>query len=120
MPLRARALVVFPGGLGTLDELTEILAMAQTLKLSRPIPVILYGPGYWNEIINFDALLRHDMICREDFGLFRFADDPVAALGLLQDSTTMVPDGATPAFAHSCARSPLDGTGLVQTPLTPP
>ena len=58
----ARALVVFPGGFGTLDELTEILTLMQTKKIDRHIPVVLYGSSYWNEIINFDALVRHGMI----------------------------------------------------------
>ena len=55
----ARALVVFPGGFGTLDELTEILTLMQTRRFGRHIPVVLYGSSYWNEIINFDALVRH-------------------------------------------------------------
>ena len=80
----ARALVVFPGGFGTLDELTEILTLMQTRKIGRYIPVVLYGSSYWNEIINFDALVRHGMINREDLALFQFADDPATALGLLQ------------------------------------
>src|SRR5581483_11019760 len=58
----ARALVVFPGGFGTLDELTEILTLAQTRKLARPIVILLYGSAYWREIINFDALVKHGMI----------------------------------------------------------
>ena len=72
----ARALVVFPGGFGTLDELIEILTLMQTEKIERRIPVVLYGSSYWNEIINFDALVRHGMIDREDLALFQFADDP--------------------------------------------
>src|ERR1035441_560156 len=75
----ARALVVFPGGFGTLDELTEILTLAQTRKLERPIPVILYGSNYWKEIINFEALIKYGMIDRGDLGLFEYADDPNAA-----------------------------------------
>src|SRR6202162_5236344 len=55
----ARALVVFPGGFGTLDEFTEILTLMQTKKIARPIPIVLFGSSYWNEIINFDALVRH-------------------------------------------------------------
>ena len=98
----ARALVVFPGGMGTLDELTEILTLAQTGKLARPIPVVLYGPGYWKEIINFDALLRHGMISRADLGLFQYADDPATAMGLLQAGLDAAPEEVTPpAFAHS-------------------
>ena len=80
----ARALVVFPGGFGTLDEMTEILELAQTGKLARRIPVVLYGRSYWNEIIDFDALVRHGMIAAEDLTLFSYADDPQSALKLLQ------------------------------------
>ena len=102
----ARALVVFPGGFGTLDELTEILTLAQTRKLERAIPVILYGSAYWREIINFDALVRHGMISAEDLQLFDFADEPGAALALLQARIHPGDDAAQPAFAHSRGRSP--------------
>ena len=84
----ARALVVFPGGFGTLDELTEILTLAQTRKLDSPIPVILYGSAYWKEIINFEALVRHGMIAPEDLKLFQYADDPGAALAMLKENLT--------------------------------
>jgi uncharacterized protein (TIGR00730 family) len=97
----ARALVVFPGGFGTLDELTEILTLVQTRKLDRPIPVVLYGSSYWNEIINFDALARHGMINREDLALFKFADDPAVALGLLQAGIAPELEETLPAIAHS-------------------
>ena len=99
----ARALVVFPGGFGTLDELMEILTLSQTGKLIRKIPVILYGKSYWTEIINFDALLRHGMISREDLELFQYADDPATALKLLQAGLQAVPEETMPAFAHSKA-----------------
>ena len=104
----ARALVVFPGGFGTLDELTEILTLAQTRKLQRPIPVILYGPSYWNEIINFEALVRHGMIDRKDLGLFQYADDPATALALLQGALPAEPEQASPGFAHSRTRESND------------
>jgi len=97
----ARALVVFPGGFGTLDELAEILTLAQTRKLQSPIPVILYGRGYWEEIINFEALVRHGMIERKDLALFQYADDPATALALLQSTLQADPDEASPCFAHS-------------------
>ena len=58
----ARALVVFPGGFGTFDELFEILTLAQTRKLERTIPVFLYGSSYWREVVNFEALARHGTI----------------------------------------------------------
>src|SRR5215472_6287799 len=80
----ARALVIFPGGFGTLDEMMEILTLMQTEKIERRIPVLLYGSEYWNEIVDFEALARHGMIDRADLSLFRFADDPATALGLLQ------------------------------------
>jgi len=100
----ARALVVFPGGFGTLDELTEILTLAQTRKLERPIPVILYGSSYWREIINFDALVRHGMIDRKDLALFQYADDPATALAQLQSMLPGEPEQASPCFAHSRTR----------------
>jgi uncharacterized protein (TIGR00730 family) len=97
----ARALVVFPGGFGTLDELTEILTITQTGKIERPIPVVLYGSGYWKEVINFDALVRHGMIAPGDLALFQFADDPATALALLQAGIAAELDVGTPAIAHS-------------------
>jgi uncharacterized protein (TIGR00730 family) len=97
----ARALVVFPGGFGTLDELMEILTLMQTRKLGRNIPVVLYGSSYWNEIINFDALVRHGMIDREDLRLFQFADDPATALRLLQTGIAAELEETTPSIAHS-------------------
>jgi uncharacterized protein (TIGR00730 family) len=102
----ARALVVFPGGFGTLDELTEILTLAQTRKLDRKIPVVLYGSSYWNEVINFDALVRHGMIDAEDLRLFQYANDPATALSLLKTALSAESEVPTPAFARS--RTPTD------------
>lgn len=99
----ARALVVFPGGLGTLDELTEILTLAQTRKLERPLPVVLYGRAYWNEVIHFDALVRHGMIDQADLDLFYTVDEPGAAFDILKSHCGVEPVTATPAFAHSRA-----------------
>ncbi|MDR6539113.1 TIGR00730 family Rossman fold protein [Variovorax soli] len=97
----ARALVVFPGGFGTLDELTEILTLTQTGKIERPIPVVLYGSSYWKEVINFEALVRHGMIAQGDLALFQFADDPAGALALLQAGIAAEVEAGTPAIAHS-------------------
>jgi uncharacterized protein (TIGR00730 family) len=80
----AKALVVFPGGFGTLDELTEILTLAQTRKLENKIVIVMYGSDYWREIINFEALLKHGMIAEKDLQLFKFADTPTDALEILQ------------------------------------
>lgn len=80
----AKALIVFPGGFGTLDELMEILTLTQTQKLAKKVTVVLYGSAYWKEIINFDALVKHGMIAPEDLNLFQYADDPQTAFELLQ------------------------------------
>jgi uncharacterized protein (TIGR00730 family) len=98
----ARALVAFPGGFGTLDELTEILTLAQTRKLERRIPIVIYGSTYWKEILNFEALVRHGMIDEEDLKLFHFADDPRSAFDLLRASLEVVePEAPIPGFAKS-------------------
>jgi uncharacterized protein (TIGR00730 family) len=98
----ARGLVVFPGGFGTLDEMTEILTLMQTRKIDRRIPIVMYGSNYWNEILNFDALVRHGMIDAADLKLIQFADDPSTALRMLQAGIAMElqQDEATPAIAH--------------------
>jgi uncharacterized protein (TIGR00730 family) len=101
----ARGLIAFPGGFGTLDELMEILTLAQTHKLERRIPVILYGSEYWNEIINFKALLRHGMISAEDLELFECVDTPEAALRVLQSHLEPQTHGKTPHFAHAHPQS---------------
>jgi uncharacterized protein (TIGR00730 family) len=104
----ARALVVFPGGFGTLDELTELLTLSQTGKLTRRIPIVLYGKSLWNEVLNFDALLRHGLISQQDLELFEFADSPAEALSCLQrvlaPAVSEKPSPESPAFACSCDR----------------
>ncbi len=81
----AKALVVFPGGFGTMDELFEILTLVQTQKLRKKIAIVLYGTEYWKEVLNFDAFLKHGMISEADLDLFHFADSPETALGILKD-----------------------------------
>jgi uncharacterized protein (TIGR00730 family) len=76
--MRARALAVFPGGFGTLDELFELLTLSQTQKAPM-IPVVLYDSAYWKKVINFDLLVEAGMISPEDLGGFDFADDPEEA-----------------------------------------
>jgi predicted Rossmann-fold nucleotide-binding protein len=63
--------------------------------------VVLYGTAYWNEVIDFEALARHGMIDRSDLSLFRYADDPAAALALLKSGVTPAIETETPAIAHS-------------------
>jgi uncharacterized protein (TIGR00730 family) len=84
----AKALVVFPGGFGTLDEMTEILTLAQTQKLESKILILLYGSEYWKEILNFEALVKYGMISPEDLNLFRYADTPEEGLEILVDGLT--------------------------------
>lgn len=62
----AKAVIVFPGGYGTLDELFELLTLVQTRKVRKHLPIVLYGPDYWDEIVNFDALVAHGTISPED------------------------------------------------------
>lgn len=80
----AKALVVFPGGFGTLDELSEILTLTQTQKLEKKIKIVLYGGEFWREVLNFDALLKYGMIGEEDMSLFEFADTPETAMTILK------------------------------------
>src|SRR4029453_9666834 len=75
----AKAMIVFPGGFGTLDEMMELLTLTQTQKLAKRILIVIYGSDYWKEIINFEALARHGMISPEDLDLFRFANTPQEA-----------------------------------------
>jgi uncharacterized protein (TIGR00730 family) len=84
----AKALVVFPGGFGTLDELTEVLTLMQTQKLMKRMVVVLYGTSFWKEVINFDALVRHGMIAPDDVNLFEFADDVDTAFKVLEAGLT--------------------------------
>jgi len=97
----ARAIVVFPGGFGTLDELFEILTLCQTRKLERPIAILLYGTDYWREIVNFAALVQHGMIAEEDLGLMQFVDTPSEALGRLHQSLGNEGAVTAPSFARS-------------------
>ena len=79
----AKALIVFPGGYGTLDELMEVLTLVQTRKISKKMVVLLYGKQYWNELINFDTLVRWGTIDPQDLKLFQFADTPQEAFNIV-------------------------------------
>ena len=96
-----RAIVVFPGGFGTLDELFEILTLKQTRKLGRSICVVLYGSSYWREILNLEALARHGVIAETDLNLFHYADDPDTALQILKDSVHVDVGAPSPDLAKS-------------------
>jgi uncharacterized protein (TIGR00730 family) len=95
----AKALVVFPGGFGTLDELSEILTLTQTQKLHKKIVILLYGTSFWKEIVNFDALVKYGMISDTDLNLFQYADDVDTAFRILTEGLTqlyLTPAGSTP------------------------
>ena len=81
-----KALVAFPGGFGTLDELMELLTLLQTQKIRKKMTVVLYGKEYWHDIINFDALIKYGMISPDDMKLFTFADTPHEAFTHLSRS----------------------------------
>ncbi|MGB7265516.1 MAG: TIGR00730 family Rossman fold protein [Terracidiphilus sp.] len=84
----AKALVVFPGGFGTLDEMFEILTLAQTQKLAKKITVLVYGPEYWKKVINIEALVDSGAISPKDIELFQFVDSPEQAFELLKKGLT--------------------------------
>jgi uncharacterized protein (TIGR00730 family) len=81
--MRAKALVAFPGGFGTLDELFEVMTLVQTRKV-KPVPIILFGTNYWKRLINFDVLIDEGLISPEDLDLFRYFDDPHEAWDYLK------------------------------------
>jgi uncharacterized protein (TIGR00730 family) len=77
--MRAAALIIFPGGFGTLDEFFEILTLRQTGKMEEALPIVLYDSKFWNKLINFELLAEMGMINPADTGLFGFADTPEGA-----------------------------------------
>ena len=70
----AKAIVAMPGGFGTLDEFMEVVTLVQTLKIKKPMPIVLFGGEYWNEVIHFDALVKYGTISAEDLQLFYRTD----------------------------------------------
>jgi uncharacterized protein (TIGR00730 family) len=75
----ASALVIFPGGFGTMDELFEILTLVQTRKIGRPLPIILYGKKFWGDFIDLNALVRWGTVSPKDLNLFKICDNPKEA-----------------------------------------
>ena len=84
----AKALVIFPGGFGTLDELFEILTLAQTEKLAKKILVVIYGSEYWKKIVNFEAMADAGTISPDDLDLFKIADTPEEGFEFLKEGLT--------------------------------
>ena len=84
----AKALVVFPGGFGTFDELFELLTLAQTEKLAKRICIVVYGKAYWDRVINFQALVDSGTISPNDLNLFHWANTPEEAFECLREDLT--------------------------------
>ncbi len=82
----AKALVVFPGGFGTLDELMEILTLLQTDKIKKKMTVVIYGSEYWNKVINWDEIVARGVVSRRDLKLFKYCDSPREAFEHLKKS----------------------------------
>lgn len=90
LAMRAAALAVFPGGFGTFDELFELLTLQQTGKAPE-MPIVLIGPAYWREVVNFDAMVEHGMTARADLDLLEIVDDAEAAWASLVRRGLKVP-----------------------------
>jgi len=84
----AKALIVFPGGFGTLDEVFELLTLIQTKKTKKKLPVVLYGSDYWNEILNFESMVKWGTISAEDLDLFEVFNDVDSAFDYIQRELT--------------------------------
>jgi hypothetical protein len=84
----SKALVIFPGGFGTLDELFEILTLAQTEKLAKKIFVVIYGSEYWNKVVNFQAMVDAGVISAPDLDLFKIVDSPEEGFEFLKENLT--------------------------------
>jgi uncharacterized protein (TIGR00730 family) len=82
----AKALVAFPGGFGTLDELMEILTLLQTAKVKKRMTVVIYGREYWDKVVNWNQMVKRGMASRKDLNLFKFCDSPREAFEYLKKS----------------------------------
>src|SRR5579863_6571526 len=114
----SKALVVFPGGFGTLDEMFEILTLAQTHKLAKKITVVIYGSDYWKRVFNLDALVDTGAISPKDIELFQFADTPQEAFEMLRKGLTtnyLAPEAAAvkpPVSAESAGEDLMAGVTI--------
>ena len=104
----AKALVVFPGGFGTLDEMFEILTLVQTQKMTKKITVVIYGPEYWKKVFNLEVLVDMGAISPKDLDLFQYADSPEQAFELLRQGLT---ENYLAAEAAAAARAGNKKTG---------
>jgi uncharacterized protein (TIGR00730 family) len=82
--MRAKALVAFPGGFGTMDELFETLTLVQCKK-AKPVPIVLFGSDYWQRLLNLQVMVDEGAISTEDLNLFKYVDDVQDAWGVIRD-----------------------------------
>jgi uncharacterized protein (TIGR00730 family) len=87
--MRAKALVAFPGGFGTLDELFEVITLVQTGK-AKPVPIVLFGSTYWKRLVDFDLMVEEGVVSESDLTLFSYADDPQVAWDRIRDFYSLV------------------------------
>ena len=86
----AAAIIVFPGGFGTLDELMEVMTLRQTQKVTKPLPIILYSRNFWEKLINFELMKEIGVISSEDLNLFKFADSPDEAFSIIKNELSNI------------------------------
>jgi len=84
----AKAMVVFPGGFGTMDEFFELITLTQTGKSDKHLPIVLYGSEYWDEVINFDSFVKWGTISEEDKNIFKIVDDVDEAFNFIKKELT--------------------------------
>lgn len=84
----AKALVVFPGGFGTMDEMWEVLTLIQTGKVHKELPVVVYGEEYWRKILNFEGMVEYGVVSEKDLSLFKFCNSTDEAFEYLKDRLT--------------------------------
>ncbi|MBC8165037.1 MAG: TIGR00730 family Rossman fold protein [Bryobacteraceae bacterium] len=102
----ARAMVVFPGGFGTMDEMFEMLTLMQTQKIEGKVILVLYGTEYWRKVLNFDALVEFGTISASDLQLFQEANDPQTALDMLKTGLTKYYLNVEPMVSEPGAETP--------------
>ncbi|MBS3818083.1 TIGR00730 family Rossman fold protein [bacterium] len=85
---KAKAIIAFPGGFGTLDEVLEILTLRQTHKFQEPVMIILYGKEFWEKVLNFNSLLKYGCIDEQDKNLFHYCSNPQETFSLLKKNLT--------------------------------
>jgi uncharacterized protein (TIGR00730 family) len=105
----AKAIVAMPGGFGTLDEFMEVVTLVQTLKIKKPMPIVLFGSKFWNEVLNLEALVRYGMIGAEDLKLFLRTDSVDEAFEFITgELTRRVLNSADNGEAHDKESAHMD------------